>query len=81
MQKKLTITISEEVYRGLHAKIGQGRISRFLDRLARPHVVDSELDASYRAMAEDEKREKDAQEWTENLASDGLAIRLWMKYV
>lgn len=68
----MTITISEEVYRGLHAKIGQGRISRFLVRLARPHVVDSELDASYRTMAEDEKREEAAQEWTENLASDGL---------
>ena len=72
MQKKLTITISEEVYRGLHTKIGPGRISRFLDRLARPHVVDSELDASYRTMAEDEKREKVAQEWTDKLASDGL---------
>lgn len=72
MQKKLTITISKEVYRGLHAKIGQARISHFLDRLARPHVVDSELDASYRAMAEDEKREKAADEWTEYLARDGL---------
>lgn len=72
MHKKLTITISEEVYRGLYAKIGQGRISRFIDRLARPHVVDDELDASYRAMSEDIKREKSAEEWTENLAGDGL---------
>lgn len=72
MQKKLTITISEEVYRGLHAKIGKGRISRFIDRLARPHVVDNELDASYLAMSKDVAREKSAEEWTENLASDGL---------
>lgn len=72
MQKKLTITVSEDVYRGLHAKIGQGRISRFLDNLARPHVVDDELDASYQAMAEDTERENDADEWTVNLASDGL---------
>ena len=72
MRKKLTITISEEVYRGLHAKIGQGRISRFIDRLARPHVVDDELDPSYRAMSEDIAREKSAEEWTENLAGDGL---------
>jgi len=72
MQKKLTITVSEEVYRGLYAKIGEGRISRFLDRLARPHVVDDELDASYQAMAQDTERENDADEWTVNLASDGL---------
>jgi predicted CopG family antitoxin len=72
MQKKLTITISEEVYRGLYAKIGQGRISRFIDRLARPHVVDDELDKSYRAMSEDISREKSSEEWTDNLASDGL---------
>ncbi len=38
MQKKLTITIDEEVYKGLHAVIGRGRISRFLEDLARPHV-------------------------------------------
>jgi hypothetical protein len=72
MQKKLTITVSEEVYRGLHAKIGQGRISRFLDGLARPHVVDDELAASYQAMAQEADREIEANEWTSNLASDGL---------
>ncbi len=72
MQKKLTITVSEEVYRGLHAKIGQGRISRFLDNLARPHVVDDELAVSYQAMAQDSERENDADEWTANLTSDGL---------
>ncbi len=71
MQKKLTITVSEEVYKGLHAKIGQGRISRFLDGLARPHVVDDELAASYQIMAQEADREKEADEWTSNLASDG----------
>lgn len=72
MHKKLTITLSEEVYRGLYAKIGQGRISRFIDRLARPYVVDDELDASYSAMSGDIAREKHAEEWTENLFRDGL---------
>jgi hypothetical protein len=70
MQKKLTITVSEEVYKGLHAKIGAGRISRFLDALARPHVVDSEIDAGYEAMAADRDREADALEWAENLLTD-----------
>jgi hypothetical protein len=70
MQKKLTITIDEEVYRGLHAVIGRGRISRFLEDLARPHVVSRELDAAYRQMADDEVREAEAEEWGEGVIGD-----------
>ena len=70
MQKKLTITVSEEVYKGLHARIGAGHISKFLDSLARPHVVDDDMDRAYRAMAADRAREAEAAEWTENLAPD-----------
>lgn len=70
MTRKLTITVSEEVYEGLHAKIGAGRISRFIDGLARPHVVDAELDAAYKAMAADKQREAEALEWAENLTGD-----------
>ena len=68
--KKLTITVSEEVYLGLHSKIGLGRISRFIDSLARPHVVDSQLDESYKTMASDREREAEALEWSENLTAD-----------
>ncbi len=70
MQKKLTITIDEEVYEGLYRKVGRRRISRFLETLARPHVVDEDLVAAYRAMAGDERREAEAREWVENLAAD-----------
>ena len=70
MTRKLTITVSEEVYKGLHAKIGAGRISRFIDALARPHVVDTELDAAYKDMAADPCREAEALEWVENLTGD-----------
>jgi predicted CopG family antitoxin len=70
MQKKLTITIDEEVYRGLHAIIGRGRISRFLEDLARPHVVSSDLEAAYQEMAGDEVREAEAEEWAEGLVGD-----------
>ena len=75
MQRKLTITVSEEVYRGLHAKIGRGRISKFLDSLARRHVVEQDLAKAYKAMAEDLTREADALEWSENLARLG---NLWV---
>jgi predicted CopG family antitoxin len=70
MQKKLTITIDEEVYEGLHAVIGRGRISRFLEDLARPHVVSRDLEAAYREMAGDEVREAEADEWAEGVIGD-----------
>ena len=70
MQKKLTITLDEEVYKGLHAVIGRGRISRFLEDLARPHVVSRDLEAAYREMADDEVREAEADEWAEGLIGD-----------
>lgn len=70
MMKKLTISISEEVYNGLYAKIGAGRISRFLDNLARPHVVDQDIDDGYKAMARDDARETQANEWTSGLINE-----------
>ena len=72
MQKKLTITIDEAVYRGLYERIGAGRISRFIEQLVRPHVLAKELDDAYAAMARDEAREADASEWAEGLIGDAL---------
>ena len=70
MTKKLTITIDDEVYDGLHRRFGRRRISRFLESLARPHVVDADLESAYRAMAEDEQRESEAEEWAEATVGD-----------
>ncbi|MBW1989838.1 MAG: addiction module antitoxin [Deltaproteobacteria bacterium] len=70
MQRKLTITVDEEVYHGLHAVVGRGKISAFLNRLARPHVVPEEIEAGYRAMAEDQEYEAEAAEWTESVVED-----------
>jgi hypothetical protein len=70
MQKKLTITVDSEVYDGLHTVVGRRRISRFLNDLARPHVVGNDLRAGYAAMAADESREKDAACWVEGLVGD-----------
>ncbi len=70
MTKKLTITIADEVYEGLYRRVGRRRISRFLEALARPHVIDADLEAGYRAMAADEVREAEADEWAENLVGD-----------
>jgi predicted CopG family antitoxin len=70
MSKKLTITIDDDVYEGLHSVIGRRRISRFLNDLARPHVISQEVVEGYRAMAADEQRESEALEWVENLTGD-----------
>lgn len=70
MQKKLTITIDEEVYRGLHALVGPRRMSRFIEDLIRPHVAASSLDAAYAEMGRDERREAEALEWTEATLGD-----------
>ena len=70
MLKKLTITVDAEVYAGLHNVIGRRRISRFLNDLARPHVVGQDLDTGYAAMAADEARETEAEIWSEGLLPD-----------
>ena len=70
MQRKLTITIDEEVYEGLYATIGPRHISRFIEELVRPHVIDRDLVAAYRQMAEDEAREAEALEWAEATIGD-----------
>ena len=68
MSKKLTITIDESVYDGLYRVVGPRRISRFIEGLVRPHVLD--LDDAYAAMATDEEREADAAAWSDALVAD-----------
>jgi predicted CopG family antitoxin len=70
MTKKLTITVDDDVYEGLHSVVGRRRISRFLNDLARPHVISREVVEGYRAMAADEQHESEALEWIENLTGD-----------
>jgi len=73
MTKKLTITVDDDVYEGLHRRIGRRRISHFLETLARPHVIDADLESAYQAMAEDERREAEAEEWAEATVNDVAA--------
>jgi hypothetical protein len=70
MPRKLTITVDAEVYDGLHSIIGPRRISRFLNDLARPHVVGHDLSEGYAKMAGDEAREAEADAWSEALIGD-----------
>ena len=70
MQKKLTITLDEQVYQGLHKVVGRRNISQFIESLVRPHVIGRDLEAAYRQMAEDEAREAEALVWSEATMGD-----------
>lgn len=70
MHRKMTITLDEAVYDGLYRTVGKRRISRFIEDLVRPHVLDTALDDGYRAMAADTAREAAARDWCEGLAGD-----------
>lgn len=65
MQKKLTITVDEKVYEGLHKVVGRRRISRFIEDLVRPYVLSQDLEAAYQQMGRDEAREAEALAWSE----------------
>jgi predicted CopG family antitoxin len=70
MRKKLTITLDEHVYEGLHQVVGRRKISRFIEDLVRPHVISRDLEAAYMEMAQDEAREAEALEWAEATIGD-----------
>ena len=70
MQRKLTVTIDEEVYLGLRTVIGPRKISRFIEDLVRPHVVKKDMYAAYKEMAADQIRESEAIEWAEGMIGD-----------
>jgi predicted CopG family antitoxin len=70
MQKKLTITVDEEVYKGLHKTIGPRKISKFVEGLVRPHVVRPNMELAYARMSKDKKREAKALDWAEATFKD-----------
>ncbi len=70
MQKKLTITLDEKVYNGLHKVIGRRRISKYIESLVRPQVLTQDLEEQYRQMAQDEAAEAEALEWAEATLGD-----------
>jgi predicted CopG family antitoxin len=70
MQKKLTISIDERVYKALYRKIGSRRISQFIEGLIRPQLLQKEIEQGYRLMSQDSKREQEALDWTEEMIGD-----------
>ena len=67
MHKKMTITLDEAVYEGLYRTVGKRKMSQFIEDLLRQHVLDSNLEAGYAAMAADSDREAEALAWSNGL--------------
>jgi len=67
MYKKVTITMDTQIYEGVRRLVGVGHISAFLSELARPYIQNEALKLAYKEMASDKDREKEADEWSENL--------------
>jgi hypothetical protein len=61
MQRKLTITIADDVYQGLHQQIGRGEISRFIENAVRPYLVTTDTVA-----------EREATDWIEANIDEAL---------
>jgi hypothetical protein len=86
MTKKLTITVSDAVYKGLHKQVGRRKISGFIDQIARERLVDPnspeywlgaserELAAAYaeQALYEAEGTGKQDDTWLNGLIGDAL---------
>ena len=73
MSHQITITVSDEVYRGLETVAAGRTISEFFEELARPVVSESCLEASYKDMSLDSDREREAAEWIDGLLHDPLS--------
>lgn len=72
MPKKLTITVTADVYDGLYRTVGVSRISHFIEALVRPYVVNLDLADGYAQMSADEARESEALEWAGSLIGETL---------
>ena len=66
----MAMRLDEVVYDGLVRMVGRRKISAFLERLARPHVLGDDLADGYKAMALDATREQEALEWSEAMIGD-----------
>jgi hypothetical protein len=72
MAKKLTITVSDEVYEGLYARVGPRRIGKCVEHLVREDLRPRDLAAEYAEAAKDEEAEAEAREWIESGVGDCL---------
>jgi glutamate racemase len=68
--QKLTLTISENFYNALYQVAGKRNISKYIEDKLLPLIETTNFESAYKAMAQDEQREKEAQEWCDGLIDD-----------
>jgi hypothetical protein len=66
----MTFMLDEIAYDGLMRVVGRGKVSQFLQALARPLVLDASMDDGFRAMRNDTQRQADASESITGLIAD-----------
>jgi len=76
-KKKITLMLDADVYEGIKAKVGARGIGAFLSELVRPHVVEDDLEAGYKAMAADKEYNKEATTWVEGIIEPIEAENNW----
>ena len=66
MHRTVTISLPEDVYEQLRDMAGGADVSRVIEEFVRPRRISTdELARSYREMAADEERKREAQQWLE----------------
>jgi predicted CopG family antitoxin len=63
MEKKLTITIDDQVYNALRQRVEREHISKFIEGLVRPHVFPQKPEKTCRQASRDETSEAEELEW------------------
>jgi len=76
MQKRITIDLDERIYYDLCQVIGKHKIGQYIEALLKSHVIYRDLDEAYKAMGEDQNREKLALEWADGTIGD-VANESW----
>lgn len=73
MERKLTITLSEDEYERLRRHAGSDDLREFVEATLRSFIQREErLEAGYREMAADDAHEREAMEWIEAVPDDAL---------
>ena len=77
MQRKITLTIGEELYKDLHFLIGKRKISFFVEQSAKEKMeklkLNDPLEKEFKMMGQDKNREKEALQWSEAGIDEDIA--------
>jgi hypothetical protein len=71
MSKRVNLYIhDEQLWSDFTHLVGRGNVSKWIENMIRPVVDKSDLANAYKMMAEDDAREKEAQEWLSATSGD-----------